>query len=220
MIGARLLRTATRPLSPSFVHSLVHSCMLCGSRLLLVLVLVLCSRSCCSLPHSECAGDMAWRASASTYREFITQLRGSFIRSFVRAVLALTLCSRAALGVIESDRVENAMRAVDRARYTPPGATPYVDAPQSIGYAQTISAPHMHAMALELLSDNLYEGANVLGTRFTLARVLVLAPSGSADGESVQCRRRLWLGLLDGVHGAHGRRAWPRDRHRRPAAAR
>ena len=38
----------------------------------------------------------------------------------------------------------------------------YMDAPQSIGYAATISAPHMHAYALELLLDQLRPGAKVL----------------------------------------------------------
>ena len=37
-----------------------------------------------------------------------------------------------------------------------------MDAPQSIGYGVTISAPHMHAHALEILKDNLFEGAKAL----------------------------------------------------------
>lgn len=36
---------------------------------------------------------------------------------------------------------------VDRAHYAP--VQPYEDAPQSIGHAATISAPHMHASAIE-----------------------------------------------------------------------
>lgn len=52
-------------------------------------------------------------------------------------------------GVISSKRVEDVMLAVDRADYCP--RNPYVDAPQTIGYQATISAPHMHACALELL---------------------------------------------------------------------
>jgi protein-L-isoaspartate(D-aspartate) O-methyltransferase len=38
---------------------------------------------------------------------------------------------------------------VDRAHYTP--SSPYQDRPQAIGYGATISAPHMHAMAIEHL---------------------------------------------------------------------
>ena len=39
---------------------------------------------------------------------------------------------------------------------------PYSDRPQSIGYSATISAPHMHAYALEILHEKLKEGAKVL----------------------------------------------------------
>ena len=39
---------------------------------------------------------------------------------------------------------------------------PYYDAPQAIGYGVTISAPHMHAYALELLEDKLVEGSRAL----------------------------------------------------------
>ena len=38
----------------------------------------------------------------------------------------------------------------------------YEDAPQTIGFAATISAPHMHAHALEYLVDHLKPGARVL----------------------------------------------------------
>jgi protein-L-isoaspartate(D-aspartate) O-methyltransferase len=37
-----------------------------------------------------------------------------------------------------------------------------MDSPQGIGYAVTISAPHMHAYALELLQDHLKEGKTAL----------------------------------------------------------
>ena len=52
------------------------------------------------------------------------------------------------------------MRATDRKFYCPRNS--YVDAPQSIGYDVTISAPHMHAFALELLEDKLKPGSRVL----------------------------------------------------------
>jgi len=38
----------------------------------------------------------------------------------------------------------------------------YEDSPHGIGYGQTISAPHMHAMALEVLQDHIPAGAKVL----------------------------------------------------------
>lgn len=54
------------------------------------------------------------------------------------------------------------MMAVDRGWYAKDRGTAYVDAPQSIGSAATISAPHMHAYALELLRDHLRPGARCL----------------------------------------------------------
>mmetsp|Transcript_151396 Transcript_151396/g.263908 ORF Transcript_151396/g.263908 Transcript_151396/m.263908 type:complete len:432 (-) Transcript_151396:38-1333(-) len=63
-------------------------------------------------------------------------------------------------GTINKDEVEQAMLATDRRHYAP--RSPYVDAPQQIGYGATISAPHMHAHALELLSESLRPGARVL----------------------------------------------------------
>ena len=39
---------------------------------------------------------------------------------------------------------------------------PYMDAPQPIGFEATISAPHMHAMALEQLKVELVPGSRAL----------------------------------------------------------
>ncbi|XP_069574292.1 l-isoaspartyl protein carboxyl methyltransferase, like isoform X1 [Brachyistius frenatus] len=83
---------------------------------------------------------MAWMSSDKTHPELVSRLRDR--------------------GVIRSDRVFDAMLATDRRLYST--VYPYVDSPQSIGYRATISAPHMHAHALELLSDKLTEGASVL----------------------------------------------------------
>lgn len=44
-------------------------------------------------------------------------------------------------GIIKSERVVTAMKAVDRGNFCK--HNPYLDAPQSIGYQVTISAPHM-----------------------------------------------------------------------------
>lgn len=52
------------------------------------------------------------------------------------------------------------MLAVDRCFFAP--RDPYVDSPQGIGYGVTISAPHMHAHALEVLKDHLKVGCRVL----------------------------------------------------------
>ena len=49
--------------------------------------------------------------------------------------------------IIRSPKVYQVMLEVDRADFCP--ASPYQDSPQSIGSNATISAPHMHAFALE-----------------------------------------------------------------------
>lgn len=53
------------------------------------------------------------------------------------------------------------MLNVDRAHYCP-SREPYKDAPYSIDYGATISAPHMHAHALETVHERLVDGAKVL----------------------------------------------------------
>jgi len=85
---------------------------------------------------------MAWRCSGSTNAELIDNLvKGN---------------------IIKHQAVADAMKAVDRANYCLDKKGAYTDSPQSIGYGATISAPHMHAMCLELLLDNLKPGAKVL----------------------------------------------------------
>ena len=53
-------------------------------------------------------------------------------------------------GVIGSNQVIAAMSEVDRGDYTS-SELPYVDNPSYIGYGQTISAPHIHGRALEVV---------------------------------------------------------------------
>ncbi|CAE7225105.1 pcmt [Symbiodinium sp. KB8] len=83
---------------------------------------------------------MAWRCSGTGNAELVRNLRKA--------------------GVIASESVERAMLAVDRGHYAP--KNPYTDAPQPIGYQATISAPHMHAHALELLAKHLQPGMRAL----------------------------------------------------------
>ncbi|XP_062862872.1 l-isoaspartyl protein carboxyl methyltransferase, like isoform X2 [Trichomycterus rosablanca] len=83
---------------------------------------------------------MAWMSSGRTHPELISRLREH--------------------GVIHNDRVFKALLDTDRGIYS--AYYPYEDSPQSIGYKATISAPHMHAHALEILSDKLTEGASAL----------------------------------------------------------
>lgn len=56
-------------------------------------------------------------------------------------------------GYVASQRLEDAMRVVDRALFLPREMAPYayIDSPLHIGYGQTISAPHMVAIMMEVL---------------------------------------------------------------------
>ncbi|EOO03178.1 putative protein-beta-aspartate methyltransferase protein [Phaeoacremonium minimum UCRPA7] len=72
---------------------------------------------------------MAWRSSGSSNKALIENLWKNEL--------------------ITDSRVKEAFLKVDRAHYAP--ASPYEDSPQSIGHAATISAPHMHAAAIEKL---------------------------------------------------------------------
>lgn len=65
-------------------------------------------------------------------------------------------------GYVQTEAVERAMRAVPREEFVPQGVRgrAYEDAPLSIGEGQTISAPHMVAMVVEIL--DLSEGDETL----------------------------------------------------------
>ncbi|KAK6930927.1 hypothetical protein RJ641_002720 [Dillenia turbinata] len=65
-------------------------------------------------------------------------------------------------GVIRSKKVAEVMKTVDRGFFVPLGSPPYIDSPMDIGFNATISAPHMHAMCLELLKDHLQPGMHAL----------------------------------------------------------
>lgn len=86
------------------------------------------------------SSGMEWRSHGRDNNDLVSQLKRNKI--------------------IKTQRVEEAMRKVDRGNYCDFAA--YMDSPQSIGYGVTISAPHMHAHALEMLKDHLYEGAKAL----------------------------------------------------------
>ena len=62
--------------------------------------------------------------------------------------------------VIKSDLVYNSMIQVDRGDFT--DSFPYFDSPQGIGFNATISAPHMHAYALEYLAPYCSEKIHIL----------------------------------------------------------
>lgn len=72
---------------------------------------------------------MAWRSSGTSNADLIAQLWRH--------------------GLITEPSVRDAFLKVDRAHYAP--TAPYQDSPQTIGHGATISAPHMHAAAVEKL---------------------------------------------------------------------
>ncbi|XP_050574319.1 protein-L-isoaspartate(D-aspartate) O-methyltransferase-like isoform X1 [Bombus affinis] len=121
-----------------------------------------------SLLFSEFAYEMAWsgRFHAKNNHDLIQHLKSSRI--------------------IKSDRVYEAMSSVDRGNYTCSGYA-YIDSPQDIGYGATISAPHMHAYALEILEDKLCDGARALdvgsGSGYlTACMAMMLGTNGLAIG--------------------------------------
>lgn len=108
---------------------------------------------------------MAWRSHGVNNADMVRNLRAN--------------------GIIKSDAVANAMMAVDRKNYCP--YAPYHDSPQSIGYSATISAPHMHAHALERLKNQLTPGEKALdvgsGSGYlTACMAVMLGESGRVVG--------------------------------------
>lgn len=83
---------------------------------------------------------MSWRSSGNTNTELVDNLKNN--------------------GVLRSGKIAEVMKSVDRGEFS--HVNPYMDAPQGIGYGVTISAPHMHAYALELLKDHLQDGMKAL----------------------------------------------------------
>lgn len=131
-------------------------------------------------------------------------------------------------GVVKSQRVIEIMETVDRGLFVPEGTPAYVDSPMSIGYNATISAPHMHAMCLELLEDRLQPGMHALdvgsGTGYlTACFALMVGPQGRAVGvehipelvawsiknvEKSAAAPLLKEGSLS-LHVGDGRKGWP-----------
>ncbi|XP_050406699.1 protein-L-isoaspartate(D-aspartate) O-methyltransferase isoform X2 [Patella vulgata] len=109
--------------------------------------------------------SMAWRSSGNSNENLIDNLHRN--------------------GIIKNERVLETMKAVDRAHFCKHNH--YTDAPQGIGYSVTISAPHMHAHALELLSEQLKEGNKALdvgsGSGYlTACMALLVGENGKAVG--------------------------------------
>ncbi|WIA12909.1 hypothetical protein OEZ85_006527 [Tetradesmus obliquus] len=93
--------------------------------------------------------------------------------------------------LVKSARVADALRAVDRGKYVNTAyasrTDAYQDHPLAIGEGQTISAPHMHAICLELLEPHLTPAARVLdvgsGSGYLAAAMAkMVAPDGFVLG--------------------------------------
>ncbi|GAA5878558.1 hypothetical protein JCM16303_002123 [Sporobolomyces ruberrimus] len=105
---------------------------------------------------------MAWTCTGSTNTELIANLTKH--------------------SILKTPRVIQAFNQVDRKYYV--STDPYADSPQRIGYGATISAPHMHAHAVENLEPFLQPGAHVLdigsGSGYLLSIFhRLVAPSGT-----------------------------------------
>lgn len=108
---------------------------------------------------------MAWRSHGINNRDMVSHLKRN--------------------GVFHSQEVEEAMNQVDRKYYSE--HNPYMDAPQSIGYGATISAPHMHGTVLEALKDHLINGTRALdvgsGSGYlTVCMALMMGEKGRVIG--------------------------------------
>ncbi|GAA5928953.1 uncharacterized protein JCM15063_004016 [Sporobolomyces koalae] len=112
---------------------------------------------------------MAWTCSGSSNSELVANLVQNRI--------------------LRTPRIIQAFDRVDRKYYVPitRGADPYADSPQTIGFGATISAPHMHAHAIENLEPFLQPGARVLdigsGSAYLLSIMhQLVSPTGSVLG--------------------------------------
>ena len=109
----------------------------------------------------------AWRCGAATNAALIENL------------------SKARL--ITDPEVRRVLLAQDRRNYCQPGTAAYDDSPQRIGWNITISAPHMHANALQTLREQLRPGARALdvgsGSGYlSVAMAQLVGPTGKAVG--------------------------------------
>eukprot|EP00591_Stephanopyxis_turris_P000763 CAMPEP_0195515248 /NCGR_PEP_ID=MMETSP0794_2-20130614/6385_1 /TAXON_ID=515487 /ORGANISM="Stephanopyxis turris, Strain CCMP 815" /LENGTH=249 /DNA_ID=CAMNT_0040643645 /DNA_START=154 /DNA_END=903 /DNA_ORIENTATION=+ len=95
-----------------------------------------------------------------------------------------------AANIVKTPEVINALRKVDRAFYVPNGASAYDDCPQGIGWGATISAPHMHAHAMEELFPSIFarRDASSDDCEQTTIRILDV---GCGSGYLTACLSRL-----------------------------
>lgn len=94
------------------------------------------------------------------------------LTSFARSVSGWQSSSTSNSGLVNNlvrdqrigTRTAEALRAVDRKNFVPADQEHYAyeDRPLPLGHDVTISAPHMHGTAIELLLPNIKDGAVVL----------------------------------------------------------
>jgi len=66
-------------------------------------------------------------------------------------------------GRIKTQKIAEIMKSVDRKNFVPKNREiyAYADSPQPLGYGATISAPHMHAIALVFLTETQRKYRNI-----------------------------------------------------------
>ncbi|KEP65889.1 UNVERIFIED_CONTAM: L-isoaspartyl protein carboxyl methyltransferase family protein [Hammondia hammondi] len=127
----------------------------------------------------EKRGIMAWRCSGASNDELVDNLRAS--------------------GIVRDHRVYDAMKSIDRGNFI--DVCPYADMPQPLGISSaTISAPHMHASALEALKDNLVPGNRVLdvgsGSGYlTACMAHMVGVRGAVKGEDANTPEGVTVGI-------------------------
>ncbi len=114
---------------------------------------------------------MAWACSATSNVSLVRNLR--------------------AARLILTDPVEQCMARTDRKFYVPKEEHAYEDSPQSIGYRATISAPHMHAMAMEILAKPLLEHTQGQGDGQAERQLKRVLDVGCGSGYLASCLQRL-----------------------------
>lgn len=86
--------------------------------------------------------------------------------------------------VLKSQSAIKAMLDIDRADFAP--CNPYADGAQALVHNSTISAPHMHAYALEYLSSHLSKAKKVLdvgsGSGYLTLAFAMMAPQAKVTG--------------------------------------
>lgn len=117
-------------------------------------------------------------------------------------------------GLLTEIRALQAFQLTDRAHFVPSPlvAMAYLDRPLPVGFNVTISAPHMHAICLDILSPLLTPGAKFLdvgsGSGYVCAAAAHLCLGGTPGG----------VGLVVGIDHVQELVDWSRDNLSKGAA--